>query len=85
MDRTAQRLTCHHCGSTSLELIEITEEVHTWSEGLMVADGEIQPIGEAYHETGHLLSQKSRIRCCGCEREWHPRRRIGMPFEGDAA
>lgn len=84
-DQLARRLTCHHCGSDRLELVEITEEHHHWGDGLMVVGDEIQPIGEAVHETGELLSAKSRIRCFCCKREWHPRRRVGMPFEGDAA
>ena len=74
----AQRLTCHHCGSSNLLLIEHVLHTSVW-EGIDLVGGVIRPRSDvAYHHPGGPAC-KPTIHCEDCDRDWTPRRRIEFP------
>lgn len=75
------RLTCHRCGSSRLLMTEFHVESHLWADGLYLIDGEIQPAGEKWSRPAEILTERTCIRCEACGHSWHPRRRVGMPYE----
>jgi len=69
------------CGSAEVSLTETTTEHHWWDDGLRVVDGVIRPVGMAHHSDGDILSEKTRIECGACGRNWRPRRLVGVPYD----
>ncbi len=75
---TTKTLTCHHCGSADLVLVEHILHISTW-EGIDLVDGAIRPRSEvAYHRPGGPAC-KPTIHCDNCDQTWTPRRPIEFP------